>query len=155
MLLICPTSHRSAISNYIQSDTASSFPSLRIDLQTYDEDQDVSVGTCTILRHLSQRIQQDFVLLPCDFVPPPTLLLSQVLNKFRTDSTNDGSLATACFFECHKFDKGTSVEEWGPLPVHVPIVWDPKTSSLLYVDTPDDADRNADELELRMSMLNS
>lgn len=155
VLLICPTSHRSAISNYIQSDTASSFQSLRIDLQTYDEGSDVTVGTCTILRHFSPRIQQDFVVLPCDFVPPPALLLSQLLNKFRTDATNDGSLATACFFDCPTFEKGTSVEEWGPLPSSVPIAWDRKTSSLLYVETPDDIDRNPDELELRTSLLNS
>ncbi|KAI0930392.1 hypothetical protein AcV5_007118 [Taiwanofungus camphoratus] len=152
VLLICPTPHRSAMSNYIQSDSAS-FPSLRIDLQTYDESQDLSVGTCTVLRHFSQRIQQDFIILPCDFVPPSSLSLTQVLNKFRTETTCDGSIVTACFYEGRRPEKGSSSDEWGLLPAPVPVVWDERTGTLLYVDTPDDADRNGEDLELRMSLL--
>ncbi|PCH43689.1 UDP-3-O-glucosamine N-acyltransferase [Wolfiporia cocos MD-104 SS10] len=153
VLLICPAPHRSALSNYIQSDASSSFPSLRIDLQTYDENQESSVGTATVLRHFSQRIQQDFVLLPCDFVAPPTFSLTQVLNKFRTESTYDGSIATACFFEARRPEKSSSIEEWGIVPSPIPIVWDERTGTLLHIETPDDIDRNSEDIELRMSLL--
>ena len=152
-MLICPTAHRAALSNYIQSDSSASFPSLKIDLQTYEESQDLSVGTGTVLRHFANRIQQDFVLLPCDFVPPPSLSLTQVLNKFRTDSTYDGAIATTLFYEGRKPDKGSSTDEWGLVPTPTPIVWDAKSETLLHIDTPDDADRNNEEIELRMSLL--
>ncbi|GBE80970.1 Probable translation initiation factor eIF-2B subunit [Sparassis crispa] len=153
VLLICPAPHRSALSNYIQSDSSTSFPSLRIDLQTYDETQESAVGTCSILRHFSQRIQHDFVLLPCDFVPPDSLPLSQIVNKFRTESTYDGSIATACFYEARRPEKAGSSDEWGVLPSPVSIVWDERTGTLLYIDTPDDVDKNGEEIELRMSLL--
>jgi len=153
VLLVCPTPHRSALSNYIQSDSSTSFPSLRIDLQTYDESQDLSVGTCTVLRHFAHKIQQDFILLPCDFVPPPSFSLTKVLNKFRTESTYDGAIATACFFEGRSAEKGSSTEEWGVLPTPVPIVWDDRSGTLLHIETPDDIDHNGEEIELRMSLL--
>ena len=141
------------MSNYIQSDISSSFPTLRIDLQTYEETQDLAVGTCTLLRHFSSRIQSDFVILPCDFVPPPSLSLTQVLNKFRTETTYDGSIATACFYEASRTDKSTATEEWGILPSNVPVVFDERSGTLLHVDTPDDVDKNNEEFELRMSLL--
>ncbi|KAI8993921.1 hypothetical protein BD414DRAFT_480816 [Trametes punicea] len=153
VLLICPTSHRSAVSNYIQSDISSFYPSLRIDLQTIEESQDMTPGTCTVLRHFSSRIQSDFILLPCDFVPPPSLSLTQLLNKFRTESTYDGAIATACFYEVSKQDKGTVTEDWGMLPSSSPIVFDERSGTLLHIDTPDDVDRNNNEFELRMSLL--
>ncbi|OBZ68149.1 putative translation initiation factor eIF-2B subunit gamma [Grifola frondosa] len=153
VLLICPAPHRSAMSNYIHSDISSSFPSLRIDLQSYDESQDLNVGTCTILRHFSQRIQQDFILVPCDFVPPPSLPLSHVLNKFRTETTYDGSIATTCFYEVRSAEKGSTTDEWGLTPSSVPVVWDEQTGTLLYIDTPDDIDNNGEDINLRASLL--
>lgn len=153
VLLICPTSHRSAMSNYIQSEVSSLFPSLRIDLQTYEESRDMAVGTCTLLRHFSSRIQSDFIVLPCDFIPPPSLSLTRLLNKFRTETTCDGSIATVCFYEASKPEKGTATEEWGILPSNAPIVFDDRSGTLLYVDTPEDVDKNGDEFELRMSLL--
>jgi translation initiation factor eIF-2B subunit gamma len=126
---------------------------MHIDLQTYDESQESSVGTCDILRHFSSRIKEDFVLVPCDFIPPPSLPLSLLLNKFRVDAVSDGAIATTCWFEVHKPAKDAFPEEWGP---HVPstsIVWDEPSGTLLYVDTPDDQERNAEEFVLRMSLL--
>ncbi|OSD07073.1 UDP-3-O-glucosamine N-acyltransferase [Trametes coccinea BRFM310] len=153
VLLICPASHRSAMSNYIQSDISSNYPSLRIDLQTCEESQDMAPGTCTVLRQFSSRIQSDFVLLPCDFVPPPSLSLTQLLNKFRTESTYDGAIATACFYEAGKPDKGTVTEDWGMIPTNLPIVFDERSGTLLHIDSPDDVDNNSNEFELRMSLL--
>ncbi|KAI0759830.1 UDP-3-O-glucosamine N-acyltransferase [Trametes elegans] len=153
VLLICPTSHRSAMSNYIQSGVSATYPSLRIDLQTFEESQDMAPGTSTVLRHFASRIQSDFILLPCDFIPPPSLSLNLLLNKFRTESTYDGAIATACFYESGKPDKASVSEDWGPLPTNVPIVFDERSGTLLYVDTPDALDRNNEEFEFRMSLL--
>ncbi|KAI0074151.1 UDP-3-O-glucosamine N-acyltransferase [Panus rudis PR-1116 ss-1] len=154
VLLICPTLHRAALSNYINSDSsASSYPSLRIDLQPYDESENLSVGTCQILRHFSQRIQQDFLIMSCDYVPPPSLPLSTILNKFRTETTYDGALATALFFEQNRPDKSSSSEEWGAGPAAVPVVWEERTGTLLHVETPDDMDRNEEHLVLNMNLL--
>ncbi|KAI0645894.1 UDP-3-O-glucosamine N-acyltransferase [Trametes meyenii] len=153
VLLICPTSHRAAMSNYIQSDASAPFPSLSIDVQTVEESQDMAPGTCSILRQFASRIKSDFILLPCDFVPPPTLPLSQVLNKFRTEVTYDGAIATACFFEASKHDKGTLTEDWGLAPSNNTIIFDERSGTLLYVDSPDDVDNNNQEFEFRMSLL--
>jgi translation initiation factor eIF-2B subunit gamma len=134
----------------MHSDASSS---LHIDLQTYDESQESSVGTCAILRHFSSRIKEDFILVPCDFIPPPSLPLSLLLNKFRVDVVSDGSIATTCWFETHKPAKEAFPEEWGP---HIPptsIVWDESSGTLLYVDTPDDQERDAEDIVLRMSLL--
>ncbi|KAG5643607.1 hypothetical protein DXG03_000615 [Asterophora parasitica] len=150
VLLICPSVHRAAIYHHIHSGAS---VSLRIDLQTYDESQDTSVGTCTLLRHFSSRIQEDFVLVPCDFIPPPSLPLSVLLNKFRADAISDGSIATTCWFADHKPEKGAFPEEWGPHPQPSPIVWDDASGTLLHIDTPDDQDRNSEEIELRMALL--
>lgn len=143
--------HKAAISHYVHS--SSSFPSLRIDLQTFDETPELSVGTCTVLRHFASRIPRDFVLLPCDFVPPPHLPLAALLNTFRAETVADGALATACFIEHPRPEKGTVIDEWGSPAQRVPIVYDEKTGTLVHIDTPDDQDRNAEEIELRMSLL--
>ncbi|KJA29073.1 hypothetical protein HYPSUDRAFT_128095 [Hypholoma sublateritium FD-334 SS-4] len=151
VLLICPSRHRSAIHHHIHSDISSS--TLRIDLQTYDESHDRNSGTCDLLRQFSGRIPEDFVIVPCDFIPSPSVPLSALLNKFRVDALADDSLATSFWFTSSTPEKGSFIEEWGPPPVPFPIVWEPTTGTLLHVDTPDDADKNSDEIELKMSML--
>lgn len=154
VLVICPAPHRASISHYINSDSsASSFPSLRIDLQAYDESENDTAGTCQILRHFANRIEQDFLLLPCDFIPHPTLTLSSVLNKFRTESTYDGAIATTLFFEQSKPDKANSLEEWGSGPTITSVVWDEKTGTLLHVDTLDQVDDDPEEMVLDMNLL--
>lgn len=131
----------------------SSFSSLRIDLQVYDETPELGAGTCDVLRHFANRITQDFVVLPCDFVPSPSFNLSRMLDKFRTEATYDGSIATACFFEAPKTDKGAITEEWGMISPSLPVVWDDRTGTLLHIDTPDDVDRNGEDMKLTMSLL--
>lgn len=153
VLLICPSSHRPAISHYIHSQSSSaSFSSVHIDLQTFDESQELSAGTCSVLRHFANRIKNDFILLPCDFIPSPSLPLSKLLNKFRIDSMLDGPIVTTCWYE-HRSDKQSSPDEWGSPALPTPIVWDHLNGTLLYVDSPDEADKNSDELELRMTLL--
>ncbi|KAI9509748.1 UDP-3-O-glucosamine N-acyltransferase [Russula earlei] len=154
VLLICPTAHRTSISHHIHSDTSSSsYPSLHVDVQTYDESPDEPVGTCFVLKHFSSRIQRDFVILPCDFIPPEDLPLSLLLNKYRVESNWDGAIITSCWLKAHGVDKSTVPEEWGQMRSSVPILWDKKSGTLLHIDTADDYDRNSDELEIRMSLL--
>ncbi|KAF7315369.1 UDP-3-O-[3-hydroxymyristoyl] glucosamine N-acyltransferase [Mycena indigotica] len=150
VLVICPAIHRPAISHHIHSHPHSS---VRIDIQSYEETAETGVGTCTLLRHFSSRIARDFVLLPCDFIPPPSLPLSTLLNKFRTDTASDGSIATTCWFTPPKSEKNTTPDEWGHHAPTASIVWDKPSGTLLYIDTPDEQDQNSDELELSMSML--
>ncbi|KAJ7072401.1 UDP-3-O-glucosamine N-acyltransferase [Mycena amicta] len=150
VLLIAPAIHRPAISHHIHSHP---YSSLRIDIQSYEETAETGVGTCSLLRHFSSRISRDFVILPCDFIPPPTLPLSTLLNQFRTDTLSDGLIATTCWFTPPKSDKNPTPDEWGHNAPSVSIVWHKPSATLLYVDTPDDQDQNSDELEMPMSML--
>ncbi|KAJ3728760.1 UDP-3-O-glucosamine N-acyltransferase [Lentinula raphanica] len=149
VLLICPSMHRPMISHHVHSGLST----LHIDVQTYDESPERNTGTCTLLRHFASRISEDFILLPCDFIPPPSLSLSTILNKYRTESLSDGCVATACWFAAPALEKTSFVEDWGLLPPPVPIVWDDATGTLLQVDTANDMDRNSEELVLRMSLL--
>ncbi|KAI0342065.1 UDP-3-O-glucosamine N-acyltransferase [Trametopsis cervina] len=156
VLLICPAVHRAAMNHYIRSDASTTaFPSLRIDLQVYGDTQDLNVGTGTVLRHFAHKIKHDFVVLPCDFVPSPSFLLTKVLDKFRTEASSDGSITTTCFFEWNKPEKGSSTEEWNSIPTPMPVVWDEPSGTLLYVDTADDVDRDDEHMELSMSLLSS
>lgn len=108
-----------------------------------------------MLRHFSNRITGDFILVPCDFITSPTLPLTRLLNKFRVDSTSDGAIATACWFEGQNLNLGKDAipDEWGSSHNVVPMVWDESTETLLHIGTPDDDDRNAEEIELRMALL--
>lgn len=91
--------------------------------------------------------------MPCDFIPSPSLRLSDLLNKFRIDAVSEGSLATTCWFASQLPEKGTFVEEWGIAPTSRSIVWEPSTGTLLHIDTSDDVEDNSEEMELKMSML--
>ena len=132
VLLICPSSHKPAISHYIHSQSSSaSFSSLHVDLQTYDESQELTVGTCSVLRHFSARIQEDFVLLPCDLIPPESLPLSRILDKFRADSASDGSIATTFWFEGTMFSNSLILllSLWN-------MISSPATSSAAFLPVP-------------------
>ena len=122
-------------------------------MQTCDESPERSIGTCALLRQFSSRISEDFVIVPCDFIPPQSLPLSLLLNKFRVDSLSEGSIAATCWYASHESAKGAFLEEWGPLPSSTPIIWDPSSGTLLHIDTTDNLDRNAEGIELKMSLL--
>jgi translation initiation factor eIF-2B subunit gamma len=93
------------------------------------------------------------VIVPCDFIPPQSLPLTVLLNKFRVDTLSEGSIATTCWYAPHEPEKGAFLEDWGPVPSATPIIWDPTTGTLLHIDTTEDLDRNAESIELRMSLL--
>ena len=93
------------------------------------------------------------MIVPCDFIPPQSLPLTLLLNKFRVDTLSEGSIATTCWYASHEPAKGAFLEEWGPAPSSTPIIWDPSTGTLLHIDTTDNLDRNAEGIELKMSLL--
>jgi translation initiation factor eIF-2B subunit gamma len=149
VLLICPSTQRSAISHYLHNESTS-FASLRIDLQGFDEGPDEDQGTSTILLHYAHKIQTDFILLPCDILPSPSLPLSRIMNKYRADIGADGTIAASLWFETGA-EKG-SFEE-GEVASTAPIIWDPVSSTLLYVNTEDDASNLKTEISLRSSLI--
>ena len=93
------------------------------------------------------------MILPCDFIPPQSLPLTVLLNKFRVDTLSEGSIVTTCWYASHEPEKGVFLEEWGPVPSSTPIVWDPSSGTLLHVDTMDDLDQNSEGIGLKMSLL--
>jgi translation initiation factor eIF-2B subunit gamma len=152
VLLICPSVHRSAISNHINNDSTSSlYASLRIDLQGLEETPEQEQGTTAILTHFAGRIKTDFILLPCDFIPPPSLPLVRLLNKFRTDVSAELGIAVSCWFETSN-EKPSFEEEDGSIGA-VPIVWDSASSTLLHITSKDEREDGGDELSLRSSLL--
>jgi translation initiation factor eIF-2B subunit gamma len=55
-----------------------------------------TVGTARILRRWRDWIRSDFVVLPCDITPPPSLPLTKLLNRHRNQT---GSLVTSLWYE--------------------------------------------------------
>lgn len=151
-MIICPSLHRHAISHHIHSEISGS---LHIELHSYEESQPSPAGTCALLTHFSERIlkdKQDFVVLPCDFIPPPSLTLSKILDKFRSDSIFEDSVATTCWFSTMQQDKGLFPDEWGSQSPSS-IMWDAQSGTLLYIDSLDEVDHNPDTFELKTSIL--
>jgi translation initiation factor eIF-2B subunit gamma len=108
-----------------------------------------------VLRHFAHRIDGDFIVLSCDFIPPPSLKLSAVLNKFRIDSASDGALMSTLWYEhpVPEKEKNASEDAWSSLSPTTAIVYDEASGTLLHIDTHDDQDDNSEEVELRMSAL--
>ncbi|KAF8622339.1 hypothetical protein AX15_007074 [Amanita polypyramis BW_CC] len=149
VLIICPESHHSTLHHHINSEVTSS---LRIDLQGFQEPQDGGVGTCALLRHFSSHIARDFILLPCDFVPPTSYSLHGILNKFRVDATSGSVVLTTCWFPSHRPEKNLQPEEWG-FPSITPVLYDEQAETLLYIDSADAIEYNDEDFRFRMSVL--
>lgn len=153
VLVVCPASHRNAISNYVDSDPSS----LNIVVDSFD--QASGKGTCATLRHITPQLAQhncDIVLLPCDIIPPPSLKLESILNRFRVDRSTDGTLLTSLFLEYRapEKEKGASGDDaWSPPEPPMPIVYDAKSSTLLHVETLEDKGSDEEEFQIRMGML--
>jgi translation initiation factor eIF-2B subunit gamma len=152
VLLICPSRHRSAISNHIDNDSSSSsFASLRVDIQGVEDVSEAEQGTSAILTHFASRIKTDFIIIPCDFIPPPSLPLLRMLNMFRAQIGSEEGIVTSCWFETP--NEKPSFEESDRSSTSIPIVWDAASSTLLHVSSASDHDKNNDELILRASLL--
>ncbi|KIJ49571.1 hypothetical protein M422DRAFT_44915 [Sphaerobolus stellatus SS14] len=145
VLLICPYSHRSAIAHHIHSDIlSSSFSSLTVNIQTYDDADDI-MGTCSLLRKFAPRILHDFIILPCDFVPPPNLPLSTVLNRYRVDA--DEMIISTLFYEVSKDNDNAIVDDALTPPL---VAYDATSGTLLHVDYNDISEDEDIELHMRM-----
>lgn len=174
VLLICPASHRKDISHYIRSDPSSTSSSLKIDIQTFDlqgsnhqhqqhpSEFNQAEGTLHVLSHFTSKIPQstDVIIVPCDFVPPPTLSLGTLLNKYRVESETDGAILTGLWYEnkpnAEKDSKKASdgmEDTFQDATEPSVMMYDEKTGTLLFVDPPDSVDRNEEEIEIRMATL--
>ncbi|KAG8822152.1 hypothetical protein FRC19_006641 [Serendipita sp. 401] len=80
-LIVCPPKHVSGLTDHIQATS----PILNVEIHAYDSESEESTSTVAILKKISSRIQTDFIVLSCDFVPAPDLNLSRLLNLWRAD----------------------------------------------------------------------
>ncbi|KAK2467757.1 hypothetical protein APHAL10511_000052 [Amanita phalloides] len=149
VLILCPESHHPILYHHINSEVSTS---LTIDLQGFQEPQDVGAGTCALLRHFSGHITKDFILLPCDFVPPASFPLQRMLDKFRVDVVSNNAVLTTCWFPGCRPEKSLFPEEWIN-PSTSSIMLDEETESLLYIDSANDIDSNDENFEIRISLL--
>ncbi|EJU04099.1 nucleotide-diphospho-sugar transferase [Dacryopinax primogenitus] len=139
VLFITPQSHKVAIQHHLSSQN-SSWPSLRVELESVDDEEAESLGAADLLRMFADRIQSDAIVLPCDFVPPPSLPLNLLLNAHRVDV--EDPVMTALLVET-----GEEVKD-GPVPTLMGL--HAQSNTLLFVD--DNADPE-DDVALRMNML--
>lgn len=149
VLIICPESHHSALYHHVNSEVSTS---LRIDIQGFQESQDAGAGTCALLRHFSSRITKDFILLPCDFIPPVSFALQRILDKFRVDVTSGGTALTTCWIPSYGPDKNLHPPEWGTQSASS-ILYDEQTETLLYIDNAHDVDSNTGDFGFKVSLL--
>ena len=98
-----------------------------------------------MLAQFTDEITSDFIIVPCDFVPPPSLQLSTLLDRFRMDPS--GLLMAALFYETAPAPSTALVP--GDEPDPPPAVLFDDAGTLLKID--DDVD--AEELDVRMEML--
>jgi hypothetical protein len=90
------------------------------------------------------RWQTDFLILPCDFFPPPTLQLSSVLREYRI--AIDNLVLNSLFYEYLASESSDEL----PGPSAPPdVLFDEKTRSLIKVDY---SEGSTDDLEFRMSI---
>ncbi|KZO93160.1 nucleotide-diphospho-sugar transferase [Calocera viscosa TUFC12733] len=139
VLFITPQSHKAAIQHHLSSSN-SSWPSLRVELESVDDEEAESLGAADLLRMFADRIHSDAVVLPCDFVPPPSLPLNLLLNAHRVDV--EDPVITALLVET-----GEEMKD-GPIPTLMGL--HAQSNTLLFVD--DNADPD-DDVALRMNML--
>jgi translation initiation factor eIF-2B subunit gamma len=149
VLIICPESHHSTLYHHVNSEVSTS---LRIDIHGFEESQDAGAGTCTLLRHFSSRITKDFILLPCDFIPPVSFALQRILDKFRVDVTSGGAALTTCWIPSYGPEKNLHPQEWGTQSASS-ILYDEQTETLLYIDNALDVDSNTGDFEFKLSLL--
>ncbi|KAG8857052.1 hypothetical protein FRB96_005982 [Tulasnella sp. 330] len=137
VVIVCPFSHRSLISHFVHSESHGSFPSLSVKIETLEDDE--SMGTADVLREFADSFQADLIVLPCDFIPPPELSLSTLLDAYRMDT--EESMLAALLYE-----RGEVVKDGPPLFV---AGLNEKKKILLHVPT----EEPDEDLQLRMSLM--
>ncbi|EJD35571.1 nucleotide-diphospho-sugar transferase [Auricularia subglabra TFB-10046 SS5] len=151
VLVLCPESHANAISNYLASDaSSSSFPTLTIATHTFDDAYrtDPSKGPCTVLKQFAHKITSDFIILPCDFIPPPTLPLSSLLDKFRLDT--DGLILASLFYQVPAPSERVALVPNDLFEDPPVVIYDEASCTLLQIDDSDDTEG---EVDVRSAVL--
>lgn len=104
VLIVMPHSHKSDISHIIwhSDENYPSLSSLSMTIETIDDSEAMSLGTADILRRFSHLFlvsllrdvhlhdsefifKTDMIVLACDFIPPPSLSLTSILNDYRVE----------------------------------------------------------------------
>ncbi|QRV94463.1 translation initiation factor eIF-2B gamma subunit [Ceratobasidium sp. AG-Ba] len=138
VLVVCPSAHKQDISHHLHR---SEYSNMTLDLVGVDQDDLALTGTAQVLREIEEHIKLDVIVLPCDFIPPPSLSLTTLLNAFREDV--DEPIAAVLLYErtipADGKDKGPKLT----------VGLDEATKTLLYVDGDDD---DEDELEVHMGL---
>ncbi|CEL62112.1 putative translation initiation factor eIF-2B subunit gamma OS=Schizosaccharomyces pombe (strain 972 / ATCC 24843) GN=tif223 PE=1 SV=2 [Rhizoctonia solani AG-1 IB] len=138
VLVVCPSVLKPEISHHLHR---AEYSNMRLELKSVDED-DVSIsGTAEVLRAIEDMIKLDVVVLPCDFMPPPSLSLTELLNAFREDASEP--VAAVLLYERQIPADG---KDKGPKLV---VGTDETTNTLLYVDGDNDDD---EDLEIHMGL---
>ncbi|KAG8704030.1 hypothetical protein FRC08_002489 [Ceratobasidium sp. 394] len=138
VLVVCPSVHKPEISHHLHR---SEYSNMQLDLVSVDEDDLALTGTAQVLREIEALIKLDVIVLPCDFIPPPSLSLTTLLNVFREDV--DEPIAAVLLYERQIPPDG---KDKGP---KLTVGLDEATRTLLYVDGDDD---DEDELKIHMGL---
>ncbi|KAH7339991.1 nucleotide-diphospho-sugar transferase [Rhizoctonia solani] len=141
VLVVCPSVLKQEISHHLHR---AEYSNMRLELKSVDED-DISIsGTAEVLRVMEGMIKAcffDVIVLPCDFMPPPGLSLTTLLNAFREDVNEP--VAAALLYERQIPTDG---KDKGPKLV---VGVDEATNTLLYIDGDNDDD---EDLEIHMGL---
>ncbi|TIC15383.1 hypothetical protein E3Q14_00363 [Wallemia mellicola] len=105
ILVLSPSSFSNYLSPFLRSFNSENLPNstkskqedLHIRYETVDDDDCASWETADWLRHFKDEIKTDFVVLPCDILPPKSLPLSKVLESYRRSKSN--TLITSLHYE--------------------------------------------------------
>ncbi|KAB5591291.1 UDP-3-O-[3-hydroxymyristoyl] glucosamine N-acyltransferase [Ceratobasidium theobromae] len=128
VLVVCPSLLKQEISHHLHR---SEYSNMQLELKSIDEDDISLTGTAEL----------DFIVLPCDFMPPPTLSLTTILNAFREDV--DEPIAAVLLYERQIPVDG---KDKGP---KLTVGLDETSKTLLYIDGDNDDD---DDLEIHMGL---
>ncbi|KAJ1304956.1 hypothetical protein OPQ81_006088 [Rhizoctonia solani] len=138
VLVVCPSLLKQEISHHLHR---AEYSNMRLELKSVDEDDISIAGTAEVLRAIEGMIKLDVIVLPCDFMPPPGLSLTKLLNAFREDV--DEPVAAVLLYERQIPTDG---KDKGPKLV---VGMDETTNTLLYIDGDNDDD---EDLEIHMGL---
>ncbi|KAG8741172.1 hypothetical protein FRC10_003217 [Ceratobasidium sp. 414] len=151
VLVVCLSDHKPEISHHLHR---SEYSNMQLDLVSVDEDDLAQTGTAQVLREIEALIKAciqflDVIVLPCDFIPPPSLSLTTLLNAFREDV--DEPIAAVLLYErsVPPDGKDKGIESMVCPGPKLTVGLDEATRTLIYVDGDDDGE---DELEIHMGL---
>ncbi|KAG8733352.1 hypothetical protein FRC11_006956 [Ceratobasidium sp. 423] len=138
VLVVCPSVLKQEISHHLHR---AEYSNMRLELKSVDEDDISIAGTAEVLRAIEGMIKAYVIVLPCDFMPPPSLSLTALLNAFREDVNEPVAAALL-----HERQLPTDGKDKGPKLV---VGMDETTNTLLYIDGDND---DEEDLEIHMGL---